>query len=299
VVVAIGLEKANGWGRYLQVKEAVSGTPGVVRYEVAQPGDDCKELLMGPFHPDSIVTSPVVAVLVEKPFGDSPRFERTDTVWRCTWEPDPNEPLTLYYADMPCELGEDEQVITDKTRWEAWLATAVECDRSRWGHDGGRPTLPGGIEDETLPPSGGIDPGGPSGRWMALEVDFTTHWVIVLRAGEQSRWGGGIWLNSVNASGGATTIDYSVMEPSEECPLIEDGVTLRPTVAIRLPRPLSEPVRFTKTTETIACEWEPGPMGGGPGDPRDGDDHGGGPRGGGGMGGSGEGEPHLEGWLEE
>jgi len=275
VVVAIGLEVAPGWGRSLQVKEAaLAGGVPTVRYQVATLGDDCRDLLMGPFIPESVESSPVVAVLVERPFDAAPVFARSDTVWNCTWAPDPNEPLTIYYTDTDCDLGGDEQVFTDAARWEAWLATATACDIDRWNDDT-KPPLPEGVGDDDA--SGGTEPGVPPTLWIGVDVDFTTHAVIVLRSVAQSRWGGGVWLNAIDTSAGGTRIDYSVMEPSDECPPIDDRFTMRPTVAIRVPLPLAGPVTFSRNVETIDCRWEPVPAdgddsGGGTGDGHGGDD---------------------------
>jgi hypothetical protein len=262
VVVAIGVEPENGWGRSVLVKEAsVVDGQSVVRYEVSKAGEDCYDLLMGPFMPEDVETSPVVAVLVEKPFGATATFERTNTVWNCTWIPDPKEPITIYYTDTSCDLGPAEQIFTDHEAWEAWLAAATECDIARWS-DGTRPGLPEGVEDDAVLP-GEID---PTTGWMTIEVDFTTHAVIVLRAGAQTRWGGGIWLNRIDKDGG-TTFDYSVMVPGDECPVIENGMAIQPTVAIRVPLPLASPIAFDRHDEAIDCKWEPMPL---DGDVRDG-----------------------------
>jgi hypothetical protein len=264
VVVAIGVESENGWGRSVLVKEAtVVDGQSVVRYEVSKAGEDCYDVLMGPFIPDDVETSPVVAVLVEKPFGATATFERTNTVWNCTWIPDPNEPITIYYTDTSCDLGPAEQIFTDHEAWEAWVAAATECDIARW-NDGSRPGLPEGVEDDAVPP-GGID---PATGWMTIDVDFTTHAVVVLRAGAQTRWGGGIWLNAIDKDGG-TTFDYSVMVPGDECPVIENGMAIQPTVAIRVPLPLAAPIAFDRHDEAIDCKWEPMPL---DGDVRGGDD---------------------------
>ncbi|MFN0149232.1 MAG: hypothetical protein ACKVU1_00805 [bacterium] len=254
VIVVIGLDTAPGWGRSLQVTEAslVAGV-ATVRYQVATLGEDCRDLLMGPFIPESIETSPVIAVLVEKPFDLAPVFARSDTVWNCTWAPDPNEPLTIYYSDTECALGDDEQVFTDAARWESWLATATACDIDRWNDDT-KPPLPDGVDGDDA--EGGVEPGVPPTLWIGVDVDFTTHAVIVLRSVTQSRWGGGIWLNAIDKSGAGTRIDYSVMQPSDDCPPIEGDFSMRPTVAIRVPLPLASPVTFTRNVETIDCRWD-------------------------------------------
>ena len=51
-------------------------------------------------------------------------------------------------------------------------------------------------------------------------------------------------------------IDYTVMEPSDGCPPIDGGEALRPTVAIRVPLPLPDPVTWNRHVETIDCRWE-------------------------------------------
>ena len=48
------------------------------------------------------------------------------------------------------------------------------------------------------------------------------------------------------------------MAAGENCPPVDDGDDRAPTVAIRLPLPLSEPITWRRTTETIACDWEDG-----------------------------------------
>jgi hypothetical protein len=93
-----------------------------------------------------------------------------------------------------------------------------------------------------------------------LEVDFSTHAVLVLRASSQGRWGGGIWLNSFDVNASGTTIDYSVMEPSDECSEVEAGKPVRPTAAIRLPLPLNAPINYDRHVESIDCNWEPVPL---------------------------------------
>jgi hypothetical protein len=57
---------------------------------------------------------------------------------------------------------------------------------------------------------------------------------------------------------GGTVIDYTVMEPSGECPEVEEDWNLQPTVAIRVPLPLTEPVTWNGRTESINCGWAEG-----------------------------------------
>lgn len=172
-----------------------------------------------------------------------------DIVYDCSWEPDPNEPLALYYTDAACDLGPGHAVITDAEIFADWLATAYACDQARWGGIDGVPVP----EDSTV-----TQPPMPSPDWLGLQVDFTTHAVIVLRGDEQDRWGGGAWLAAITAENGGTTIDYAVMTAGENCPVVEDGTTVQPTVAIRVPLPLAEPITWHRTTETIACDWDGG-----------------------------------------
>ena len=258
-VIAIGLESASGWGRSVQVVD-VTTAAGVttVRYEVMTPGEDCTRLLMAPFDPDAVVTAPVLAVVVPRPLGSSVTFERSETVWHCIIEPDPSQPLTLYYTDGECDLGGSEALSPGSARWEAWLSTAADCDLARWGGGVVEPTLPDGVRGEdSAEPGTTLDP--PTG-WLSPSVDFATHAVVVLRAPSQTRWGGGVWLTAIEDGPSGTKVDYAVMTPGSDCPLIEGGATVRPTVAIRVPLPLTDPVAFGKTTETIDCDWEPRPL---------------------------------------
>jgi hypothetical protein len=255
VVVAISVEADSGWGRGVYVKEVADDAGrSLVRYEVSRLGDDCAQILMIPISPD-LVTSPTIAVIVPRPIAEPVAFERTDVTWNCTWEPHPSVPLTLYYTDAECDLGPDEQIIADAVAWRAWTDAAVACDVARWG-DPTDPDKPIGADGSTDPGEPG-DPGipvPPPTRWTGIDVDFTTHAVIVLRAGSQSRWGGGVWLGALDATAGASTIEYTVMEPSESCPEIGGGKTLRPTVAIRVPLPLAS-TAFARRVERIDCDW--------------------------------------------
>jgi hypothetical protein len=260
VVVVIGLEEAAGWGRYVQLADvSTTGNITHVRFEVLTPGEDCWAVLMGPFDPAQVQTAPVVAAVVPRPIGEVLAFERTETVWHCIVEPDPSIPLTLYYTDGPCDLGADEAVIRSADSWEAWLGTAAECDFARWG-SGVEPSLPpdvdgGGSSDGvgTAEPGVAIDP--PTG-WLSPSVDFATHAVLILRAPAQARWGGGVWLSAIEDGAPGTAVEYWVMTPGPDCPAVEGGATLRPTVAIRVPLPLADPVVFRRNTETVDCRWD-------------------------------------------
>ncbi|HYE77521.1 MAG TPA: hypothetical protein VEI97_06015 [bacterium] len=226
-------------------------------------------------------SSTTIAVLVERPVNNPVTFDRTDTTYDCgPWEPDPNEPWPLYYTDAPCDLGPNTQVITSEPVYMAWLDAAGDCDWARWG-DPEKPTEPGvggsgtngGApgEDPAPPPYNEdptelpeIDPAPVPPSLWGIDVDFTTHAVIVLRADVQNRWGGGVWLTDIEEQpGGGTQITYTVINPSGECPVIEGGETVQPTVAIRVPLPLNGPITWVKQTETIGCNWEDIPIGGG------------------------------------
>lgn len=269
VVVTIGLESAAIWGRSVWVTEVVPGAGGsTVKFEVSRPGEDCIVLRGEPIDPGSLPpNSPTIAVLVPQPIDEPVTFERTDVTWNCTWEPDPDLPLTLYYTEAECDLGSGEAVITDAGAWEAWLNTAAACDITRWGDPGDSTVTIGSGEGVPgkPPPDGrdsGADPSPPPAPtpWLGLEVDFSTHAVIVLRADPQRHWGGGIWLDSFDATASGTIIDYSVMEPSGQCPEVEGGESVRPTAAIRLPLPLNAPISYNRHVESIDCNWEPLPL---------------------------------------
>jgi len=53
------------------------------------------------------------------------------------------------------------------------------------------------------------------------------------------------------------------MEPTGDCPPIESGEVLRPTVAIRVLLPITDPVTWNRRTESIECGWRDGGPGGG------------------------------------
>ena len=252
VVIVISIEADSGFGRSVWVKEVTNDPAGAtVRYQVTKLGEECLNILMMPIIAGP--TSPTIAVQAPKPVNEPITWVRTDTTYTCTWEPDPKVPLTLYYTDAVCDLGSGETVIRDSARFEAWMKTASACDMARWYKP----------DDPTLPPgdtSGGRGFPGDSiiipPVWGGFDVNFSTHAVIILRAGEQHRWGGGIWLYEIKAKESGTTIDYTVLEPTENCPPIEgDQTTLNPTVAIRVPLPLPEPIVFNRKTETIDCDW--------------------------------------------
>lgn len=233
-VFVVALEPDDLPGRGVWIQDV---TDDHVHYVVSHLGDDCFGEIMPMDTRSSSPTIAVVGPLVASP--DQVTWEREDVTYDCSWEPDPNEPLALYYTDAACDLGPEHAIITDAETFEAWLTTALDCDQARWyGPDG--PTTP---------------PPVPSPGWLGLQVDFTTHAVIVLRGDEQDRWGGGVWLAAIATDADGTTIDYTVMAAGEDCPLVEGGTTVCPTVAIRVPLPLDEPVTWRRSSETIACDW--------------------------------------------
>jgi len=247
VVIVIALEEETSFGRMIWIDEVTSESQ--VRYTVTQLGDDCISMLMRP----EIVTptSPTIAVMAPRPVDEPVTWARHDTVWSCSWEPDPNEPIAVYYTDTPCELGLDEQMIVDEDNYRQWLSTAMACDSVRWWNimvDSGFATGYGAI-------------GG-----FGFEVDFSTHAVIILRAGDQTRWGGGVWLNSLETSGDNTIIEYTVMEPADDCPIIDGLSEVNPTVAIRVPRPVGNAASWNRHTETIECSWPDSTFVGNPSD---------------------------------
>jgi len=253
VVIVISIEADSGFGRSVWVTELTDDPTGsTVHYQVTELGEDCVHILMMPV----IVapTSPTIAVQVPKPVNEPVNWVRTDTTYTCSWEPDPNVPLTLYYTDAVCDLGSGETVIRDSARFEAWVKAAFACDMARW-YRPDDPTMPHG---DTSGAGGGF-PGDSiimPPVWGGFDVDFSTHAVIILRAGEQSHWGGGVWLYEVKTRESGTTIDYTVLEPGEDCPAIDGNqTTVNPTVAIRVPLPLPEPIIWSRKTETIDCNW--------------------------------------------
>jgi hypothetical protein len=244
-VVALAPDDAPGLSVWIQ-----DVTDAQVSYVVSWLGEDCfsgQEPYLWPSSPTAAVIGPLAA---------SPElvtWQREVVVIDCSWEPDPSEPVALYYTDAACDLGPDHAVITDADAFAAWLATAFACDQARWGAPDGVPVP----EDST------VTPPVPSPEWLGLQIDFTTHAVMVLRGDEQDRWGGGVWLAAITGDDGGSAIDYTVMVAGEDCPLVEDGATVRPTVAIRVPLPLAEPIAWHRATETIDCDWDGGEPGGG------------------------------------
>jgi hypothetical protein len=268
VVLVISLAPEEEIGRGIWVTEVVTTEAGTtVRFQVSQLGDDC---FVTPDSPGAGESSPTIAVMVPRPVVDPVAWDREDIVFDCSWEPDPNTPLALYYTDAPCDLGAGEVVIRDADQFEAWLNQALECDRARWGEYDSTSTEPG------RPPKGyarfgGGDPDSVPGEppvpppsWIGIDVDFTKYAVLILRADPQSRWGGGIWLDGIRSTDSGTAIDYTVMEPAGECPPT-DGEILQPTVAIRVPLPLAETLTWNRRTETIECGWRDGGPGTGTG----------------------------------
>jgi hypothetical protein len=209
----------------------------------------------------ALMYAPTIAVLVPKLLAGPVSWERTDTEMDCSWEPDPNTPLTLYYTDAPCDLGSAETLITDETRFKQWMETAMACDAARWY--GGWDTSGVVIDSTKFDGWGGwidsVGPGEPGPLppiWSGFDVDFSKHAVIILRSDDFTRWGGGIWLDEIKTSSSGTTIGYSVMEPGDQCPLVGDGLIVNPTVAIRVPLPVSALVTWNREVQTIPCDWD-------------------------------------------
>jgi hypothetical protein len=253
VVLTIALEPDSGFGRSVWVEDvATTPTGSVVRYLVSELGEDCLPLIMAPYVSGSV--SPTIAVMVPHPLDEPVAWQREEVVYDCSWEPDPHEPVALYYTDAECDLGPRETLITDSATFEEWIDSALACDTSRW-YDSDSLGVPGD--------TGGIDPTTSPGNWVGMQVDFTTHAVLVLRADPEDRWGGGIWLSGLERNATGTAIDYTVMIPSSDCPLVAEGGMLQPTVAIRVPLPLDTPVTWNRHTETIDCSWEESDPGGG------------------------------------
>ncbi len=242
VVLTIALEPDSALGRSVWIVDVVTGSAGTtVRYQASSLDPDCVDVLGMPVVAGA--TSPTLAAMAPRPIIEPVVWDREDVVYDCAWQSDPSEPLALYYTDALCELGPGEEVIRDARRWEVWLRTAMECDRTRWYGDS--LSVPGGLSPDSLP----VPP--PSN--YGIDVDFTTHAVVLLRADAQERWGGGMWLDEIDVDDTGTTIGYVVMIPGGNCPLAEDGV--RPTLAIRVPLPLDEPVTWNRRTEIIDCDW--------------------------------------------
>lgn len=262
VIVTITVEQEEDPGRFIRVTEVKPDSAGgtVVQYVVTRPGPDCMILMMP--HSDSTgMYAPTTAALVPKLLTGPVSWERIDMEMDCRWEPDPNVPLTLYYTDAPCELGPSEAIITDQAKFEQWIEAALACDVSRWREHSDSSTVVIGDSGASGGGQGWIDsiaPGEPGPLppiWNGFDVDFSKHAVIILRAGDFTRWGGGIWLDAVNTTASGTTIEYSVMSPGDQCPLVGDGQIVNPTVAVRVPLPVQEPVTWKRHVEPISCNW--------------------------------------------
>lgn len=263
VVLTISLEPDTALGRGVWVTDVSGDAAGaVVRYQVSRLGEGCyRDPATGV---DQAISSPTIAVLAPGPVTDPVRWEREDIVFDCGWEPDPDTPITLYYTDADCDLGAGETVIRDGDRFDAWVSQALDCDQIRW-IDADSTLIPGEGPRPGFGPAGGDrdsipgDPPAPPPSWIGIDVDFSVYAVLILRAGPQTRWGGGIWLDRIETTANGTVIEYSVMQPGADCPEITEGVILQPTVAIRVPLPLTEPVMWQRRTETIPCGWAGNP----------------------------------------
>lgn len=241
IVLVFKLEQGLS-GRYIWIR-SIQGREDEtdVNYEVSSPADDC----FGPLIDPNIFTNPVAAFIVPRPERMTFSWNRSDVTYRCSWVPDPLLPLTLYYTDAICPaLGETEQLIRTLDEFTAWVEAAWECDISRWGTPvdtlwGADSTVVG---DRPIPTFDNM-------------VDFTTHAVLILRADVQSAWGGGIWLDRFEPGAAGTVVQYSVMTPGDSCPEVGNGALLQPTVAIRVPLPIAEPLFITRIRDTISCGW--------------------------------------------
>lgn len=246
VVAAISVEYDSGafchravWVTGVEEEEGRT----TIHYEVSRLDQSCCDMIMAMFVPMGF--SPVVAVMIERPLAEPVRWVRADVVHSCPG-PDPNEPMTLYYTDGSCDLGPEEQIITDSAAWAAWLGQAYDCELYR-----SPDTIKIPPDDSSL-----VDPLPFPLPPPVIGVDFTTHAVLILRAGQQAHWGGGIWLTALERAATGTIIRYSVMQPGDNCPAHGlDGWLLNPTVAIRIPLPLDPPVTFERQIEPIDCDW--------------------------------------------
>ena len=233
VVVVIALAPdSTSFGRSIWVDEVTTDVGGtVVRYTVSSIGNDCVMLMIYTFDNTS-----VMAVMAPRPIAETITWIRTDTVFNCNWEPDPNVPVTLYYTSTPCDLGPGETVITDSANFASWWEAAWKCD---WPF---------------LFDTGSYSTGWPV--WYNPDIDFTTHAIIILRSGDLTSWGGGIWLDKFDVTDGGTIIDYTVMEPGDDCPAVEPPwTTFNPTVAIRVPLPINLPITWNRSIQSIQCNW--------------------------------------------
>ncbi len=258
-VVVISLEPDTLPGRGVWVTEVEATESGsTVTYQVWRLGEDC---YWSGWRGESQTLSPTIAVLVPGPMSEPITWVPEEVVYDCSWEPDPNEPLCVYYTDADCELGPQEAVLRDRESFEAWLAAAFACDQARWlGGDSIVVVYPDGRVARGDSGSAGGDtiivPSEPPAPYW-IDVDFSTHAVLILRAGERTRWGGGIWLDTIETSAGGSVIGYTAVVPGSECPEVEGGA-LNPTVAIRVPLPLAEPVVWNRRTEMVECRWDSG-----------------------------------------
>jgi hypothetical protein len=239
-----------------------------IEYEVSLLEGDCCDLLMGPM-PLRVPNAPSIAVLVPRPSYTPVTWTRKEVTINCDYpKPDPNKPHTIYYTDAACDLGPTETLITDSSAFVAWLSAAMECDRARSEYWRDRTdTLyigPGDPDDsnhwqDPLPDTVPVPPMPPY-PYYGLNVDFNTHAVIILRAGEQDQWGGGVWLQGISDQQGTTVYEYSVMAPGDNCPPADPALgPFNPTVAIRVPKPADNTVAWNRTEETIRCDWD-GPL---------------------------------------
>lgn len=263
VVIAVTLERVASDPRMLIIDDVVASESGThVLYTVYRPGDDCGYVERDSLNP--MTTAPCVAVLVPRPVSAPFTYERRDTTYDCSWEPDPSVPLALYYTDAACDLGAGEQILSTQAAWDAWVDAALACDIARWGcmiDSSGVPvdssSVPGETGGDRGDPDDRADPLPPAG--YSIQVDFAQFAILILRAGDQQRWGGGVWLTSLSTSAAGTEIEYTVIEPGEDCPPTWDPCgpsdIVNPTVAIRVPLPLPEPIQWNRLTQTAACEW--------------------------------------------
>ncbi|MEW5700943.1 MAG: hypothetical protein AB1792_01760 [Candidatus Zixiibacteriota bacterium] len=264
IVIALAPDSGAGCARYISVTGVESSGGGtVVSYDVLTLSEECCALMERP----QMMTpgSPTIAVLVPRPVTEPVTWDRHDLERNCSWGPDLNEPQTIYYTDAACDLGPDEVVITDSLQFAEWINTAVACDSVRWyDHWVNRPDSMEWQGDSVVMPHDpmpgdsmvGGQPVPMPPWWGGVAVDFSTHAVIILRAGETSRWGGGVWLDDIRSGSTGTVIDYSVMIPGDDCPTVDDELSaVNPTVAIRVPLPVTSPVTWNRRTETIECNW--------------------------------------------
>jgi hypothetical protein len=253
IVIVVTLEREADYLRTLLIEDvAVTAAGTTVRYLVFHPGEGCSYPGRDSFPTDSV--APSAAVVVPRPVEAPFTWARRDTIYSCSWEPDPDQPLTLYYTDALCELGAGEEVVTTQEDWDAWLETAFACDLDRWESWEDSLIVPG---DSIVVPGDPEDPTIPIG--FTIPIDFESFAVLILRAGEQDHWGGGIWLTALETSATGTEIEYVVTVPGEDCPPLEGtewmGDALNPTTAIRVPLPLPEPIVWRRSEQVIACDW--------------------------------------------